>query len=240
MEEFRDVNFLVAFTGGILSFLSPCVLPLIPGYISYITGLSISELSSYPSKKSFYLYVFTSSLLFVLGFSVLFIAMGAGAASLNKFLIRHSRFFSMIAGIIIFILGLHITGIMRIPYLYADRRIHPSFKKATPFLSFLTGFLFGFGWSPCVGPVLAAILSIAAQEESVWRGVFLLGLYSAGLGIPFILSALFINSFFTFSEFLRNHLRKVEIFTGILLMLLGIMMFFNKMVIFSKLTSLIN
>ncbi len=230
------VNFAIAVVGGILSFLSPCVLPLVPGYISYITGMSLEELTASDSRH-FYMKVLYNSVAFVVGFSIVFIALGAGATSISRFLIRHMKLFSTLAGIIIFIFGLHLAGVITIPFLLRERRVQYSSVGAGLAGSFLIGFFFAFGWTPCVGPILAAILAMAAQEESMWKGIWLLSAYSAGLGIPFIFSALFINSFFTFFEGIKKHLRKIEIASGVLLMLVGVLMFLDKMSFLAQLFS---
>ncbi|MBU1162494.1 MAG: cytochrome c biogenesis protein CcdA, partial [Proteobacteria bacterium] len=188
----QTVSFPAAFVAGLLSFLSPCVLPLIPAYFTFITGFSIEELTEkYNSeirKK-----VFLSTFLFVLGFSLVFILMGASASYLGGLMFTYKKLIRIIGGILIIILGIHLTGLIRIPGLDFEKRIALE-KKPLHFLgTLIIGMAFGAGWSPCIGPLLGSILIIAGSQETVWQGVILLGFYSAGLAMPFIIISIFIN-----------------------------------------------
>ncbi len=214
-------SLITAFVGGILSFISPCILPLIPAYLSYITGASIEELKA---KSGISVSVLLHSLLFVLGFSTIFLFLGFASSFLGSFFIERRDIIEKIAGIFIIVLSIHLIGIYRFKFLDVERKVNPA-QVALPFLrSFLVGFAFGFGWTPCIGPILSAILAIAATYGSPLKGVILLTFYSLGLAIPFIISGLFINIFFAFFSKLRKHLRKIEILAGIFLLVLGILL----------------
>ncbi|MEO0283728.1 MAG: cytochrome c biogenesis protein CcdA [candidate division WOR-3 bacterium] len=223
-------SILTAFFGGFLSFLSPCILPLIPAYISYITGASIEELKS---SNSFSFGILIHSLLFVFGFSTIFLFLGFASSLIGSFFIEKKFILEKVAGIFIIILSLHLTGILRFKFLDVEKKLNPV-QSSLPFLrSFLVGFGFGFGWTPCIGPILSAILALAATSASPLKGTFLLAFYSLGLAIPFIISGLFINLFFAMFLKFKKHLRKVEIIAGLFLFALGILLLLG---IFSKIT----
>jgi cytochrome c-type biogenesis protein len=223
----ESVSLVAAFTAGLVSFLSPCVLPLVPGYISLISGASVDQLKSADNEEVLRR-VLGHSLLFILGFSVVFISLGASATWLGQALLSRMTILYKIAGIIIIIFGLHLTGILKIGLLYRDARFHSAGKPATATGAFLIGLAFAFGWTPCIGPILAVILGLAASQETVWQGVFLLGLYSAGLAVPFLLTSLGVNRFMRFYQRFRAHLHQVEVFSGIILIVLGAMIFSNQ------------
>ncbi|PKL91809.1 MAG: cytochrome C biogenesis protein [Candidatus Goldiibacteriota bacterium HGW-Goldbacteria-1] len=224
MEHTAEITLITAFLAGIISFLSPCVLPLIPGYISFISGSSLKEMMERENLKKIKHDVIWNSFAFVIGFSVIFISLGASATFIGKFLLQHLNTFSLIAGIIVIILGLHMTGIFKIKALYHEKRIHQSKEPMNLFESFLLGLAFAFGWTPCIGPILAGILAIAATGDSVGYGILLLALYSLGLGIPFMLTAYSITFFFKWFTKMKKHMNKIEIMAGILLILIGILM----------------
>jgi len=226
---------IAAFLAGVLSFLSPCVLPLVPGYVSLISGVSVEELQAggKAEKKK----VLLHALLFVTGFSVVFMALGATATGIRQILSRYNEWIMYAAGIMIMLFGLHLTGILKIPFLYRDTRLHGIRHEISPLGSFLLGFAFAFGWSPCIGPILATVLTFAAQQSTLGKGVALLGVYSLGLAIPFLFTALAVDWFMHFYGKFRQHLHKVEVASGVLLIALGIMVFFRW---FTKLNAWLN
>ena len=228
----QTVSFPAAFVAGLLSFFSPCVLPLIPAYFTFITGFSIEELTEkYNSeirKK-----VFLSTFLFVLGFSLVFILMGASASYLGGLMYTYKKPIRIIGGILIIILGIHLTGLIRIPGLDFEKRITLE-KKPLHFLgTLIIGMAFGAGWSPCIGPLLGSILIIAGSQETVWQGVILLGIYSAGLAIPFIIISIFINFLLTFIKKASKVLKYVNVVAGVVLIVVGLILVSNKLYVFS-------
>ncbi len=203
-----------------MSFLSPCVLPLVPSYLSFVTGMSLEDLQDGVDRKA----TFIHSLLFVIGFSIIFITMGASASFLGSFLRYYEIWIARIGGAVIIILGLHLTGVFRIAPLMRERRVHVSDKPAGYIGTIGVGAAFGAGWTPCIGPVLGAILTLAGTQESVWAGVSLLSVYSLGLAIPFLISALALDWFLgVFSRF-RRFLPVVEKAAGVMLILLGLLL----------------
>ena len=228
----QTVSFPAAFVAGLLSFFSPCVLPLIPAYFTFITGFSIEELTKeYNSeiKKK----VFFSTLLFVLGFSLVFILMGASASYLGGLIYTYKKLIRIIGGILIIILGVHLTGLIRIPGLDFEKRINLE-KKPLHFLgTLIIGMAFGAGWSPCIGPLLGSILIIAGSQETVWQGVLLLGIYSAGLAIPFIIISIFINFLLIFIKKASKVLKYVNVVAGVVLIVVGLILVSNKLYVFS-------
>ena len=228
----QTVSFPAAFVAGLLSFFSPCVLPLIPAYFTFITGFSIEELTEeYNSeirKK-----VFLSTFLFVLGFSLVFILMGASASYLGGLMYTYKKLIRIIGGILIIILGIHLTGLIRIPGLDFEKRITLE-KKPLHFLGTLViGMAFGAGWSPCIGPLLGSILIVAGSQETVWQGVILLGIYSAGLAIPFIVMSIFINFLLIFIKKASKVLKYVNVVAGVVLIVVGLILVSNKLYVFS-------
>jgi cytochrome c-type biogenesis protein len=221
------VSLAAAFTAGLASFLSPCVLPLVPGYISLVSGASVDELKTDENPRVLGK-VLLHSLLFIAGFSTVFISLGASASWLGQILLTRMSLLYRIAGIVIIIFGLHLTGILRIGILYLDKRFHNAGKPATSFGAFMIGLVFAFGWTPCIGPILAAILSLAASQETIRAGILLLVLYSMGLAVPFLLTSLGINKFLKFYNRFRVHLHQVEVFSGVVLIVLGAMIFTNQ------------
>ncbi len=210
-----------AFIAGLLSFLSPCVLPLVPAYLSYMSGVSVEDLQESSSAEALKK-TGLKSVLFVLGFSLIFIAMGATAASIGQFLSTQAVLLMKIAGVIVIIFGLHMTGLFRIKALYSEHRFHSKLKTVSYAGSFLIGVMFAFGWTPCVGPVLAGILALAANSETVMRGVGLLAVYSLGLGLPFLLAGFATSTVLKALGRFRRHFRKVEIASGVLMILVGV------------------
>lgn len=223
----ESVSLVAAFTAGLISFLSPCVLPLVPGYISMISGASVDELKS-DNKAEVFRKVLFHSLLFIAGFSVVFISLGASATWLGQVLLSRMSLLYKVAGIVIILFGLHLAGVLKIGFLYKDKRFHAAGKPATAAGSFLIGLAFAFGWTPCIGPILAAILTLAASQDTVSAGIVLLATYSLGLAVPFFLTSLGINRFLGFYSRFRTHLHQVEVFSGIILIVLGAMIYTNQ------------
>jgi cytochrome c-type biogenesis protein len=214
---------IAAFTAGFISFLSPCVLPLVPGYVSIISGASVEDLKHQSARlmRS----VMLNSVFFILGFSLVFIALGAVASSFGQIVAQHFSFFSKFAGLLLIGFGVHMTGLLPFKFLYADKRLHGISGGHTPFRAFLVGFSFGFGWSPCVGPILAAILTFAAAEGTIRKGIALLAIYSLGLAIPFLLTSCAIDRFLVFYSRFRHHLRTLEIIGGVAMIAVGVLVF---------------
>lgn len=229
-------SLISAFLGGIFSFISPCVLPLIPIYISYISGISLEELM----ERGKTLPVLLNSLFFVLGFTVVFVFYGASATFIGNLISEYKFILSKIGGIIIIIFGIHLTGLFRLKFLDYERKLNLKSEKTSYISSFIMGFAFSFGWTPCIGPILASIIVLAASKETLFKGMILLFTYSLGLGIPFILSGIFINYFFKAFSKIKRHFRKIEIIAGILLIILGIFVFFDIIQILSNFLPQIN
>jgi cytochrome c-type biogenesis protein len=222
-----EVTYFGAFIAGLLSFLSPCVLPLIPSYITYITGLSFADLQNeHPSHKVRQT-AMLHSLAFILGFTVVFVLLGASATYLGSFLNQHAGFLRKAGGILIVLLGVHVTGLVPIHLLMGEKRITLHRKPAGFAGTFLVGIAFAAGWTPCIGPILAAILTVAATEENVTQGIILLLIYSLGLGIPFFLSSLAMHQFIVAFQRFKKFIRLFEICTGLFLMLIGFTIYFN-------------
>ena len=216
------VEFFLAFTAGLISFLSPCVLPLIPGYISYISGASLNELLE---KKSINL---LPIILFSLGFSIVFIIFGATATFLGSVILNNSNELRILAGLIIIIFSLQIMGIINIKFFNYEKRINPE-KNMGNFSSILIGMAFGFGWTPCIGPILGSILALASTEESINKGIMLLFFYSLGLAIPFILSGYLIQKFMVFSKNLKSKMNIISKAGGGLLLITGLLIITNQL-----------
>ena len=234
----HQLSIPIAFVAGLVSFLSPCVLPLIPGYISMLSGASIEELKG--GSAALAGRVFRNSVAFVIGFSVVFIALGASATAVGNFLAAQRSIFNVVAGILVIIFGLHLTGLVKIPLLYREARMQAAKPGRGLSGSFLLGFAFAFGWTPCIGPILTGILALAATRETVFQGMFLLAIYSAGLAIPFLLTALGLSQFLKIYGGFRKHLQAVEVASGVLLIAIGILMAFNKLTVLSGYLSFLN
>ena len=213
---------VIALGAGLISFLSPCVLPLIPGYISYISGSSLSELIE---KKNINL---IPIILFTVGFSIVFIIFGAASTFLGQILLQNSFELRIIAGLVIIIFSLHIIGIINIKFLNYEKRIDTSISSNF-FSPILIGMAFAFGWTPCIGPILGSILVLAATEESLTKGILLLSFYSFGLAIPFILSGYLIQRFLIFSKNFKKNIKLVSKIGGIILLITGILIITNQL-----------
>ena len=229
---------LAAFVAGLLSFLSPCVLPLVPGYVSLISGASVDELQT--QERRLLGTVMLHSITFVLGFSVVFIALGAVATSVGQLVNEYHSLLSKVAGIVVIIFGLHLTGLLKIKALYADKRMHEVKGGSSAFGSFVVGFAFAFGWTPCIGPILATILVLASAQGTVLKGIILLAVYSMGLAVPFLLTSLGVDRFLAFYGRFRRHLHTVEVCSGILLIAIGVLIFLNNLKLLSGYLTFLN
>ncbi len=231
----QEVSIPLAFMGGFLSFVSPCVLPLVPSYISFVTGISFEELSREEGTKDLKRIILFNSFIFVLGFSTFFVViLGASAQLFGQIFVEYQDMIRKIGGLVLILLGIHIIGIVNIGLLQRDKRFHFFREKPTGLLgSFLVGVGFAAGWTPCIGPILSMIFAMAMTSESSWAGVLLFASYSAGLAIPFMLTSLGINTFLKYFQRLRQHMRVISIVTGVLLIVTGGLIFFNSFSIIS-------
>lgn len=226
----NNISIFLAFSAGLLSFLSPCVLPLVPAYVSYLTGSSIEDLNDSRAK----LITLYKSLGFVFGFSIVFIFMGASITTIGKLLILHQMIFREIGGLLIVVFGLHTAGIFKIKLFYHEKRLI-SFNKIQGKLSpVIMGMAFAAGWTPCIGPILSSILIYATSMETINRGILLLIMYSLGLAVPFILTALAIGNFSKQFKKFSKYLPVVSMLSGILMIIMGIMVFTNRMSVLSR------
>jgi cytochrome c-type biogenesis protein len=210
----------VALAGGVLSFLSPCVLPIVPPYLAFMAGASIEEIEEGhgPDRR-----IIRAALFFVLGLSTVFLFLGLAASAFGRLFLTYQRELSIVAGVVIVAFGLHFLGLLRIPLLYREMRFEGG-AGGTPFGAYVLGLAFAFGWTPCIGPVLGSILSLAAQEGSVERGMLLMGFYAAGLGVPFLLAAAFLRRAMGLLAGMRRHMGRIERAMGVLLVGVGVLM----------------
>jgi cytochrome c-type biogenesis protein len=229
---------IAAFLAGLVSFLSPCVLPLVPGYVSLISGAGVEQLKTQESQLL--RKVMLNSIAFILGFSVVFIALGAVATEVSQMLSRYRSTLAQIAGVVIILFGLHLTGVFKIKALYTDARLHSVKGGSTAWGAFVIGFAFAFGWTPCVGPVLTVILTFAAAQDSITKGVMLLAIYSMGLAVPFLLTALGVERFLKFYSRFRVHMHAIEVASGALLVALGVLLVLGRFTIISNYLSFLN
>ena len=223
-----DVGLLAAFAAGLVSFLSPCILPLVPAYLCFLAGASFTELSE-GSRPGLTSVAVRRAGAFVLGFGAVFVAFGASASALGGFLLDHMALFTQIAGAIIVVLGLHMLGVFRSFWLMREARFQVQARPATLLGAFVVGLAFAFGWSPCVGPVLASILMLAGMDQTVGRGALLLGVYAAGMGLPFLVAALFTGPFLRWMAGMRRHLGRIEKGMGTALVVTGALIFSGMM-----------
>ena len=217
------LNLIIAFGAGLISFLSPCVLPLIPGYISYISGESLGDIVEKQKKT------LLKTILFSLGFSLVFISFGATASFIGNLLLEYSNLFRIAAGLVIIIFSLQLIGILNLNFLNKEKRIYTKNYSDNLFFPLIVGAAFGFGWTPCIGPVLGSILALAATESSIGKGILLLSFYSLGLAIPFVLSGYGISKFLEFSKNFKKNIRRISILGGIILLITGILIITNKL-----------
>jgi cytochrome c-type biogenesis protein len=225
---FQDISYTAALIAGLLSFFSPCVLPLIPAYFTFITGFSLDELTRQPDA-AIRRKVVLSTIAYILGFSVIFIGMGASASLLGGVLYRFADQVRIIGAILIILLGVHLTGLFRLKMLDFEKRVHLESKPLHFLGTFVIGMAFGAGWSPCIGPLLGSILIIAGSKETVMEGVLLLSVYSAGLGIPFLALSLFVGALLTFIKKATRVLKYINTTAGVILIAVGILLITNKL-----------
>jgi len=229
---------LAAFLAGLVSFLSPCVLPLVPGYVSLISGVGVEELKS--QEAGLLRKLMLNSVSFILGFSIVFVTLGAISTEVGQMLARYKSTLAQVAGLVIILFGLHLTGIFRINALYADKRLHNVKGGSTAGGAFLIGFAFAFGWTPCVGPILAVILGFAAAQDSVTKGIALLAIYSLGLAVPFLLTSFALERFLKFYSRFKTFMHAVEVASGALLIALGVLLVFGRFTLISNYLSFLN
>ena len=214
----------IAFFAGLISFISPCVLPLIPGYVSFICGTTLNELNS--KSKNF---ILKRSLIFSLGFSLVFICLGATASFIGSFLIKNSQILSIVSGLIIIFFSLYLLDLIKINFLNKNFGIYNIKFSNNLLFPLIVGIGFGFGWTPCIGPILGSILAYASMENSIYKGISLLSLYSLGLAVPFVISSLIIEKFLLFSKKSKSYLSKIRKFSGITLLITGILIVIQKL-----------
>jgi cytochrome c-type biogenesis protein len=228
-QSIPQISLVAAFSAGLLSFVSPCVLPLVPSYISYITGLSVEQLTDVSEREKFKKAIVLNSLLFIAGFSSVFIAFGASASFLGQILITYQDYIRRIGGALIVVFGLYLLGVLNLNFLKMEHRYQFRSRPAGYLGSFLIGVAFAAGWTPCVGPVLGSILLYASTTDSLLNGVVLLTCYSLGLGLPLFLTALGVDRFLAYFKELRVYLWGVSTVSGVLLVLVGVMIYANSL-----------
>jgi cytochrome c-type biogenesis protein len=224
-----EISITIAFLAGLLSFLSPCVLPLVPSYLSFVTGMSLEDLEAGVNRKA----TLVHSVLFVIGFSAIFILLGASASFLGQFFRAYNVWIARIGGLVIVILGLHMAGVFRLAPLMRERRTQLNDKPAGYFGTVGVGMAFGAGWTPCIGPVLGAILTLGFSQDTVWDGVRLLSVYSAGLAVPFLATALALDRFLAAFTRFRRFIPVVEVASGGLLVLMGVLLMTGSFTVLS-------
>jgi len=225
----NDLNIFVAFAAGVLSFLSPCVLPLIPSYLSFVSGVSLDEMRGDQATARARWRVVLNSVAFIGGFSLVFVSLGASASLLGSFFLNYRNWIRLLGGVFIVVVGLYLIGVFKIPALERYLQFNLKDKPAGYLGSVIVGITFAVAWTPCVGPILGAILAIAGTSADVGRGVLLLAMYAAGLAVPFFLSALAVNSFFQFSQAFRRYIQAFHVASGVLLVVVGILLMTDYM-----------
>jgi len=233
MPNVSDISLLMAFAAGFISFISPCVLPLIPGYLSFVSGVSVDELGEAAAKSR--ARVLAATLLFVAGFAIVFILLGASAGLTGSWFISYKSILIKIAGIVIIIFALFTMEIIKIPQLYGTKRLQFSKQRFGIWGALPLGAAFGFAWTPCVGPILASIYAVAMTSQSFNQGIMLLSAYALGLGIPFIATALFFNTALSAFKWIKNNYRVVNIASGLLLLAMGVLILTGQMQVLNRL-----
>lgn len=224
-----SIPFYTAFGAGLISFISPCVLPLVPGYLSFLSGVSLEQLRDAEEQQAIRGRVLANSLAFVAGFSLIFVLLGASASFIGQFLLVQLPLLSKLAGALIILFGLHTMGVLRFSWLYQEKRVQLQRKPMGILGSVLFGMAFAFGWTPCIGPILAGILTFASAQETLAQGITLLALYSLGLGIPFILAGLGFERFLKVADRFKRRMRAIEVVSGLLLVVIGVMIATNSL-----------
>jgi cytochrome c-type biogenesis protein len=228
-DSIQQISLFAAFSAGLLSFVSPCVLPLVPSYVSYISGLTVEQLADTTQRQRFRKAIILNSLLFIAGFSVVFIAFGASASLIGQMLFTYQEYIRKIGGVLIVIFGLYLLGVLNLGFLTTEKRFHFRHRPAGYAGSFLIGVAFAAGWTPCVGPVLGTILLYASTSDALANGVALLTAYSLGLGLPLFLTALGVDRFLTYFKQVRGYLWGVSAVSGVLLVVVGVMLYANSL-----------
>jgi cytochrome c-type biogenesis protein len=231
----NDISLSLAFLAGVLSFLSPCVLPLIPSYVSFITGISFKDLTVGTDRKKIHYLTITNSIAFILGFSTVFIALGISSSAVGSFFFQYVDMIRIIGGVVVIIFGLFIAGVLKLDFLMIQKKIYLSGKPAGYVGTFIVGMTFAAGWSPCIGPILGTILVYAGSKGSTLYGFQLLAAYSLGLAVPFFLSALAINVFLSYSPKLARFMRVIMFISGLLLIIFGILLLTDQIRVLTRL-----
>lgn len=229
---------IAAFIAGLASFLSPCVLPLVPGYISLISGVGMDQVQT--GERRLMKTLLLHSLMFILGFTIVFVTLGAAATGISQLAHQYKKYLTWGAGILIILFGLHMTGILKIKALYSDKRMHSLGDGKSSLGAFLVGFAFAFGWTPCIGPFLATILALAGSTNDWKKGVFLLLIYSMGLAVPFLLTSLFVERFLSFSKGFKRFMRSVEVVGGVLMIVIGALILTRQFTLLSNYLSFLD
>lgn len=219
----------MAFTAGFISFLSPCVLPLIPSYVGFITGMSFADLTNEQNREAVLRKTIINSLLFIFGFSLVFVALGATATVVGNALNQYQNMIRLVGGALVVVLGIHFTGIINIKFLQIEKRVHLKSRPIGYLGAVLIGMAFAAGWTPCIGPILGSILMVAATESDIMKGILLLGVYSLGFGIPFFISAVALNKFMTTYKKFNRFIPKLIVASGILLVIIGLLIMTNNL-----------
>ena len=239
-----DVSLYMAFAAGLISFISPCVLPLVPGYISFVSGVSIGQTAGGKDNGTFQrkekTLVLLNSIFFVMGFTVIFILLGASATWIGAFITSKMSILTKIAGLVIIFFGVFKLGLIRSFFFYKEAKLHVKDRRFGLAGASLVGASFAFGWTPCIGPILGVILTYAGTLESVNQGIVLLFIYSMGLGIPFLLTTLGINQFYRFFDQIKKHLGLIDKIGGLIMIILGLLIFFNKLILIPGYLSFLN
>lgn len=209
----------IALVAGVISFLSPCVLPIVPPYLAYLGGISMQDMENNTSARR---HTVICAMFFALGLSTVFILLGIAVSAMGQFMLQNQEWFGRASGVVIVFFGLHFMGVLNLPFLYREARLDAGDKGGSAFGAYILGLAFAFGWTPCIGPILGTILSLAAQEDSFARSTVLMTLYAIGLGIPFVLAAVFISRAMRIMNKFKRHMRKIEIAMGALLVTIGI------------------
>jgi cytochrome c-type biogenesis protein len=220
----------VALAAGVISFLSPCVLPIVPPYLAYMSGVTLNEMSGVAAARR---RAIVAALFFVLGLSTVFLILGFTASAFGAFFLQNQVLFARISGVVVIVFGLHFLGVFRIPFLDQEARLDAGDKGGSAFGAYVLGLAFAFGWTPCIGPQLGAILSLAASEASVSRGTLLLAVYAAGLGVPFLLAAMFITRAMGLMNRIKPYMKTIERIMGVLLILVGLALVTGAFSLFS-------
>ena len=229
-----DMSLFIAFAAGLLSFVSPCVLPLVPSYVTYITGLTLEELTSETERARVRGVIIVNSLLFIAGFSAVFIAFGASASLVGQLLMTYQEFIRKLGGVLIVVFGLYVMGVLKIKFLMSEMRVHFQRRPAGYVGSFLVGVAFAAGWTPCVGPILGTILLYASTTDSLLMGVKLLASYSLGIALPLFITALAVDSFLNYFKKVRAYMYGISVASGVFLVLVGVMIYTNSLTLLTS------